>query len=107
MKLHYPNPSQSGEVSARLIVTLAIIGILIVAAVPLGFYIWPAIKKAFEEPVQPSPVGVVRTPGQLKALKPIKLPDGGEVRIGISSETSYIGGAIMVYCFVENSSEID
>jgi hypothetical protein len=39
----------NGEVSTRLIVALAIVGVIAIAAVPLGFYIVPAIKSMFEK----------------------------------------------------------
>ncbi|TET38272.1 MAG: hypothetical protein E3J72_03410 [Planctomycetota bacterium] len=41
-----------GEVSTRLIVVLTIVGVLIVAAVPLGFYVYPSIKQLFAKPEQ-------------------------------------------------------
>ncbi|MHC4662987.1 MAG: hypothetical protein ACYS8W_15000 [Planctomycetota bacterium] len=37
----------SGEVTTRLIVALAIVGVIAIAAVPLGFFIWPALSEVF------------------------------------------------------------
>ena len=39
--------SSRGEVSTRLIVALAIVGVIAVAAVPLGFYVIPKVMKSF------------------------------------------------------------
>ncbi|MHC4662985.1 MAG: hypothetical protein ACYS8W_14990 [Planctomycetota bacterium] len=92
----------NGEVSTRLIVALTIVGVVAIAAVPLGFIIWPALKEIFSGP-KPV-VGVVRTAAELKALHPIDLPGGAKARIGISSDECYSGGCIMVYCLVEGNA---
>ncbi|TET38273.1 MAG: hypothetical protein E3J72_03415 [Planctomycetota bacterium] len=39
-----------GEVSTRLIIVLTIVGVLVVAAVPLGFYIYTPLTKLFKNP---------------------------------------------------------
>ena len=50
MDINSLKPARSGEVSTRLIILIAVAGVFIVATAPLGFYVWPTLKKHFSKP---------------------------------------------------------